>query len=795
MKKTLPRRPRMEAPTDFASKVSAMFPDMPVADMDQYSVTGTVAGDMQEYNVPEEKVLSVLERLSAGDHALYANNPPTMVAVKDGVPTVWVDGEPNQDIPLPALVVIVLAENGGDFDPLMDQQQWMELGARVMGDELSAEVEGPAWEAIAQALGWREAPKAECRLSAGRRRRLKAEAGWDNAGGGEPGDFEFSQDDEGMSGADVVYYQGASDDPDLEGTLYYMAVDPTDSLGNDAEIQIGALMMGFEPDPDAMKNFRMTDRDAAVAYFDGLTGAKVPPEMVNRLLGTNTGSGKREAGDYWAVAKKIAKTYGVSVDAAEAIFYGGDAPGLADALDKLVAAGYPDDHTTYDEVKPFLDKAGVTREEYMSLPGMDDTLDGDDDLDEAGGTQREGKFTFDQRVPNTGATAVTYQRDDGSAVYLGVWDGNDPEAEPIELTDFSADGEPDVDNTAYYFAADIAKALSEFNARTGEEIPSAFALALSDRAANLRQEATQNSSRKPAVRRVSQSARSVVEAHQRNRPMKSNRLYRALSEALALTILRKNRGVRMVREDEMAADQFYVVVAPEGADSSEVKIDDGQIFVGPFGSPEAAQTAVGGDSVDVVDGNLEPVGSGGSDDLGADDIAGIASPDLPMEARKRIHSRIRENVLKRIQREATALDVDTTIGGGEELDDNGSGNLKDGGAPAVALQAAADAGKSHDLDVDTSNPPGDAPVSLSNPDRGAMDRGADLDLSGAGAGKGGASFEGVDRFALRKGNLVLVKENGRKIDRGNVLKVEGTIVTLEGDVSYDLTKHEIKKIA
>lgn len=673
MKPNLRRsRPRLEA-DDALTQIDAMFPG---AELDQFSVTGTFAGDLLEYNIPADKVVALLGEMQSGEKALYANNPPTFAGAKDGQTLIYVDGEDNDEIPLPNVLVIVLAENGADFDPLLDQQGWMDLGTALLQDELSAELYEPGWEAVAQFLGWRPATE-------------------------------------------------SSDADERERRGERMAID---------------------------------------------------------------------------ICNKIAKTYGIKPGDSQSLFMGG---GYADpkTLDKLVAAGYDDDATSYGENEAFFQKAGVTDDDYhhlvMHSSGDGEWADGTGHRP----THRESVADFDVSVDErTGTTAIWYNGD-MNIVSLGVWNEEEPLQVNVMDTNF------DLVDTKNFAAADWSAAVAFFNSQTGEKAPMEMLQRVKDAlGAAGKTERRQNSFPKPKGAAASETVVSrltaaMIESHRRNTVKKSNRTFRAIAEAKALPILRKDRTLRMVREDELDASQFYIVVAPEGSESSEVKIDDGQIFVGPFGSADAASAAVGADAVDVVDGNLEPAGgeAGDMDDLSADDISGLASPDLPMESRQAITAKIRGNVLKRIQREATALDVDTTIGSGTELSDGGSGNLQDKGAPPVAVQSPEDAGKSHPLDIDTTNPPTldgmeGAPL-LNDPMKGGMDKGADRDLSGAGAGKGSTTVEGTNYTQVRKGNLVKILENGRSVDRGNVVKVEGAMVYLEGDVSYDATKFAIHKIA
>ena len=65
--------------------------------------------------------------------------------------------------------------------------------------------------------------------------------------------------------------------------------------------------------------------------------------------------------------ERIARTYGISSAAAYAIFYGGSSRDMADAMEKLAAAGWKDDAATYNENAMFWRRAEVTRAEYQAM--------------------------------------------------------------------------------------------------------------------------------------------------------------------------------------------------------------------------------------------------------------------------------------------------------------------------------------------------------------------------------------------------------------------------------------------
>ena len=440
-----------------------------------------------------------------------------------------------------------------------------------------------------------------------------------------------------------------------------------------------------------------------------------------------------------------------------------------------LGANLDTDDAAYAAVKQFL----MTREENddTGLP-MEHTR-----------AVAEGKEHFDYFYHSQiGAEMITYKNGEMDAS-LGFWD----EEEPIQVNWMDKDG--DVIDTWNYSAADIGPAVAKFVELIGEKVPLEMLKQAS--AKMLSGEYAHGTSSKSEGKPAPGTTVSPSTARKEGTQMKTDkRTYRAIKEAKVPSLLRAHRGLKTVREDEMDGEEFFVAIAPEGADAAAVEFDGDTMFIGPFASVDAAIAAVGADDgeVDVVDAECNPVSADGAGD--SDDIVGMADDDLPMEARKLNAKKIRERVMKRILDEATALDVDTTVGSGTEVTDNGSGEHADNGAPPVSQQSPQDAGGSTELDVDTDVTVGKPVVAIAKPEDGAMDDGEDQDLSGAGDGKSSVSMS-ESRFGLKRNQLVLVIERatGKKCDRGLIEKITDTGVVLAGDEAYDHQSYEIKKIA
>ena len=662
--------------------IQALFPG---ENLDEYALTGDFSEDLEQYSIDPKRVYTTLLAMQTGLKALYATNPMAFSAWNDTVMS-YTDGEPDF-IPLPNIVAAVLAENGGDFDPTLDQAEYLELGETYLNDETF----GPGYAAVAQHLGWNVNKESKLQES-------------------------------------------AINDAIVQNLLGVSAADAAEEYGIDMAEHA---------------RFVRAIQDGSIVYGGS------PRQYV-------TLKGNVFDGEY---------------DTAKSI---------EDAAAYLLV-GMAENGSSYEIAATAADIPNVDEWDAKHLSSLTGSVS------EAEGSLVEGfDYYYDDR---TGTDMITFQRGQIHAT-MGFWN----EEEPIQINWMSPDGD-DVMDTWNYAAKDIGQAVAKFQELTKDPVPvDMLQKASAKMLSGFKESGTSSKSEgKPAprsTRAISRTARK--EGNQMNN---NKRTYRAIKEAKVPSLLRAHRGLKMVREDEMEADEFYVAVAPEGADAATVTFDGDSVFIGPFDSPEAAIAAVGGGDVDVVDAECNPVSADGaadSDDLG--DMTGMADGDLPMEARKHNVKKIRENVLKRIHLEATALDVDTTVGGGSEASEGASGEHEDKGAPPVAIQSAQEIGKSHELDSGTTDDVGKPIAALSKPEDGALDSGDDLDLSGAGDGKGSVSIS-ESRFGLKKNQLIAVYERaadgsrGKRVDRGLIEKVTETGVVLAGDEPYDNQSYEFVKIA
>ena len=651
---------------------------------DAYSITGTLAGDLEQYSIDPNRVMDVWEGLMAGE-VLYATNPPTYAAVVDGGEQrmVYIDGELDTDIPLVSLIVAVLAENGGDFDPLMSAEEFAQLDIP----------DDPAYQAV---LSF--APSGGYPIADSRRARSKKV---ENSVDVSPFlGYDYSSQD--AWAADYGQY--------VQQYLDWVGVDSAEDL-----VQLAFITDGDDEGWDLPEGFT-ADHEEADANTDRFAIGHV-------VFGTIDGK-------------------------------------------KVVAE---QNSSPWRIVGSKADWPLTARRESFSRKKGEGLLNN-------GGP-------YDLDVPEDWRPALRA----ATHMYLLAADDGEDEAEALQAA-----------AAAFRLSGEDMETMQAWLSSEGALIESRRAAGTSFQSG------------------ISSQNRNSATARKEGTRMKNKRTYRAIAEAKVPSLLRRHRGLRMVREDEMEGDEFYVAVAPEGSDDATVTFDGDSMFVGPFDSPDAAIAAVGGGDVDVVDGEGNPADLDAGeidddDDLG--DMDGMALGDLPMEARRARVRKIRESVMRRIRRQAEALDVDTTVSdtdvggpdpgdtGGVQTDTdagevaNGSGSHEDGGAPPVSQQSAQDAGGSTELNTDTTaDKVGEPIVALSDPDAGAMDAGDDADLSGAGADKGKVS---ESRYGVRRGNLVAITERstGKKVDRGVIAALTEAGVVLEGDESYGYDRYEIRKIA
>lgn len=533
--------------------------------------------------------------------------------------------------------------------------------------------------------------------------------------------------------------------------------------------------------------------DPTVVAAGGM--AAVTPEVVPSDLGEATGV------DF----NKIGQAFGVSAGAAQDYFEGGGQdPEGADKIAQAMETAVPDlmDYTGDQYVRRLLSAAVMCGVPADQLAGLKELANGDEGYDESKQKMKKERAiarrksyakeaeqfgmalqddAADQRMQTLMGMGLDdfleeYPSPDVQALakswYDAVMNGKQVEISGVgDIYELGADGVPQM------VGADAGDA--------GEPIPvpaaemaTDFLVAAADTGASIIGESA------PARR--------------------GRKIARAVAEALAGKTY-KGKALKLVEEDDMEPEQFYVAV--DTSADAEIKVADGQVFVGPFDSPEAAADAVGAPDADVVDCSGEPVSGEAEAEAPATD--GADEDDLedliPMEARimKPTKESIHKAVLADLRKESgdESLEIDTSITSGTETTDQAAGALSTKGVnDGKTNQSPQDAGGSTDLqnDAKPTMGPGDAPVTLSAQDKGAIETN-DGDLSGAGDGKSGASgMTESGALGFKRGNLVQVFEasSRSKIDSGIVVEIDrakGT-VTLEGDVSYALAGHFVKKV-
>lgn len=269
------------------------------------------------------------------------------------------------------------------------------------------------------------------------------------------------------------------------------------------------------------------------------------------------------------------------------------------------------------------------------------------------------------------------------------------------------------------------------------------------------------------------------------------------------------------RKEELEDDKFYLVVDPDSADDASIDIKGGQIFFGPFDSPEDAATAAGaddanvvpGDDIDAVDAALTDDGQGQAGDMNMDESRRAARRPAANATRRVAateSARLRASVMRDIMREADTLDVDTTIKSGDQATDQASGALDTKGVnDGVTNQSATEIGQQHvQRDVKTSNEPGFEgsdtivkPSGAGTLDSNGGDLGSVRESQGPDASTrdNGVLVEKTNPKYCTPGSFVRVYEghgSGRKkVDQGIVFKMTAEAVTLDGDAEYPVDKY------
>lgn len=293
-----------------------------------------------------------------------------------------------------------------------------------------------------------------------------------------------------------------------------------------------------------------------------------------------------------------------------------------------------------------------------------------------------------------------------------------------------------------------------------------------------------------------------------------SRFNRQAASRRILKQLESKKSVRLYTEDDTLPDDKYFVSIPT-ADVPELKVDGDVVLVGPFDSPDAAQSAAGGDATVVNDEGTPVVDAepapGGAPPPGGGDLSTI-----PESRRKRgivaggatRMEALRAQVLKDIREaEDTVQDVDTDITAVDLSTDDGAGsNVQAGNPDGVANAAPVDGAPVHtalDVDTDADVSANDATNSSPGADKAgtgttlskaagnasvAVPEGAELDANG---GDISESFKG--EFI---GNFCLVREKktNARVDSGVVSKVSKESIWIDSN-EYKFAQYNITRLA
>jgi len=239
---------------------------------------------------------------------------------------------------------------------------------------------------------------------------------------------------------------------------------------------------------------------------------------------------------------------------------------------------------------------------------------------------------------------------------------------------------------------------------------------------------------------------------------------KTLSKLAALRAVRKlnesKRGsVKFLKVEDAEAGEVYAVVSPDGGEAT-VTFDDGQMLIGPFSSPKAAQAELGPD-VQLVQGDadggaVKPIG----DPVLATEKRGLKSNMLRM--RSKVAEAIRKQVKADILRESQALDIETDADNGGASTEDGAGAVDQSGIPSFVN--AADLGP-NELKV-----------------------GADQDPA--------ADSSEDNLLEAREGQLVNVidRKSGKKVDTGLIESTAGGKIRIGGEL-YEAKGYQFKVLA
>lgn len=251
---------------------------------------------------------------------------------------------------------------------------------------------------------------------------------------------------------------------------------------------------------------------------------------------------------------------------------------------------------------------------------------------------------------------------------------------------------------------------------------------------------------------------------------------KSISRVAAFKLVRKvnesaETKIKLYKKEEAEEGEVYAVVTPDGGDAT-VTFQNGEMLVGPFTSPEAAQELVG-DDVQVVtccDGEIVPEEQTPEDEVLVDDemkteTKGKKTVSNLMRMRKQVAESIRKQVKADILRESEALDVDTDVKDDDASTEDAAGALDDQGGAIASFINDQDLGPNE------------------------QDTGADQDPA--------ADDSDENILEARAGQLVNVfeRKTGQKVDTGLVESVNNGVVMISESDSYSAKEYKFQVLA
>lgn len=243
---------------------------------------------------------------------------------------------------------------------------------------------------------------------------------------------------------------------------------------------------------------------------------------------------------------------------------------------------------------------------------------------------------------------------------------------------------------------------------------------------------------------------------------------KSLSKAAAFRAVRKlneskKGSVKFLKVEDAEEGETYAVVSPDGGEAT-VTFDNGQLLVGPFSSPEAAQAELGPD-VQLVTGDAD--GGAVSPAKETDPLLATEGKNMKpnlMRMRRQVAESIRKQVKADILRESEALDVDSDVKNGDASTEGAAGALDANGGQIASFINDRDTGSTN-LDVPTDSDP-------------AADNSDD------------------NLIEARTGQLVNVVDvrTGKKVDTGMVESISGKSVKI-GEELYESKNYKFHVLA